>query len=57
MQHLTGLIALLGHQLVAHRQQPREASLDDLVEIGSVVALVSLEAVGPADRQKTLEAC
>jgi hypothetical protein len=49
VQHLAGLIALLVHELVAYYQQPREADLDDLVEVGSAVAVARLEAVCPAD--------
>ena len=56
MQHLTSLVTLLGHQLVAYGEQPREAGLDDLVEVGSVVTLVGLETICPADGQEALEA-
>lgn len=54
MQHLASLITLLGQQLVAYYEQPREAGLDDLVEISAVVSVGCLEAVGPADCQEAL---
>lgn len=56
MEHLPRLFALLGHQLGRDGQQPGEASLDNLVKVGSVLPIASLEAVGAADGQQTLQA-
>lgn len=56
MQHLASLIALLVYQLVAYRQQPGEAGLDDFVEVSPALAVARLEAVGSADGQQTLQA-
>jgi hypothetical protein len=55
VQHLASLIALLVHQLVAYYQQPGEGGLDDLVEVRPAVAVARLEAICPADGQKTLQ--
>lgn len=50
MEHLASLIALLVNQLIAHRQQPGETGLDNLVEVGAIVAIISLESICPANR-------
>lgn len=49
VQHLAGLVTLLVHQLIAYYQQPGEAGLDNLVEVGSAVAVACFEAVCAAD--------
>lgn len=56
MEHLSRLFALLGHQLGRDGQQSGEASLDNLVKVGSVLPIAGLEAVGAADSQEALQA-
>lgn len=55
VEHLAGLVALLGDQLVADGQQAGEAGLDDLVEVGAALAVAGLEAVCAADGQQALQ--
>lgn len=49
VKHLASLIALLVHQLVADSQKSREACLDDLIKVLSVVGIGRLIAEGTAD--------
>ena len=55
MQHLTGLVTLLVDQLIANAEQAREAALDNLVEVSTVIALCCLVSESPAKCQKTLK--
>lgn len=55
VQHLTGLIALLVHQLIADGQQAGEAGLDNVVEMTAVIAVIRLVAESAADGEQTLQ--
>jgi tRNA splicing endonuclease len=56
VKHLTRLIALLVHEFVADSQEAREAGLNNLVEVLSVIAVGGLVAEGTADGKQTLQA-
>lgn len=55
MKHLSRLFAFLCHQFTRDGQQPGEAGLDDLVEVGPILSISGFESVGPADGQETLQ--
>ena len=56
VKHLTGLLAILVHQLIADSQQSREADFDDLFELRTVVCVAHLIAERTADSEQTLQA-
>lgn len=55
MKHFPGLFAFLCHKFTRDGQQPGEAGLDDLVEVGPVLSISGFESVGPADGQEALQ--
>lgn len=57
MQHLSRLVAVLVHQLVADGQKAREVGLDDLFELYPALAVTGFEPVGTADCQQALQTC
>lgn len=56
VQHLTGLIALLSHQLIADGEKPRKTSLDDLIEMDATLALRGTESPGATHGEEALQA-
>lgn len=55
MKHLARLVALLVHELVADRQQPREAGLDNLVKVLPVVAVSGPITEGATEGEQALQ--
>lgn len=55
MKHLSRLLAFLCHQFTRDGQQPGEAGLDNLVEVGPVLSISGFEPVGPANGQEALQ--
>lgn len=55
VQHLSRLIALLVNELVANREQSREAGLHDLVKVLSVFGVGRLVSESAAQGEQALE--
>ena len=55
VKHLAGLITFLIHELVANSEQPREAILNNGVELCSVLIVVGLVSESTAYSKQTLK--
>lgn len=56
VQHLAGLIALLGDELIANSQETGEAELNDLIKMNAALIVGRSETPGAADGEQALEA-